>query len=104
MQKTPVLKKLVNRITEPRTYTPHRPKGIGSRPEMGYLAEKLEGMAFFLQRVGLRVDAADLGEEAQTLHWMLWDPGDQIGGWSFHLAVEDPADGLAWAVSAVDAI
>jgi hypothetical protein len=49
-------------------------------------------------------DAADLGEQAQTLHWMLWDPGDRIGGWSFHLAVEDPADGLAWAVSAVDAI
>lgn len=49
-------------------------------------------------------DAADLGEEAQSLRWVLWDPGDQIGGWGFHLAVEDPEDGLAWAVSAVDAI
>ena len=45
-----------------------------------------------------------LGEEAASLHWYLWDPGDQIGGWGFHLAVEDPGDGLAWAVSAVDAV
>ncbi len=49
-------------------------------------------------------DAADLGEEAADLKWRLWDPGDQIGGWALHLAVEDPIDGLAWAVSAVDAV
>jgi hypothetical protein len=50
------------------------------------------------------VDDPDaLGEEAQSLRWVLWDPGDQVGGWGFHLAVEDPEDGLAWAVSAVDA-
>ncbi|MEA2001180.1 MAG: hypothetical protein U9N84_04760 [Actinomycetota bacterium] len=49
-------------------------------------------------------DPESLGEEAAGLRWILWDPGDQIGGWSFHLAVEDPEDGLAWAVSAVDAI
>lgn len=51
------------------------------------------------------VDDPDLlGEEATSLRWLLWDPGDQIGGWSFHLAIEDPDDGLAWAVSAVDAV
>ncbi len=46
----------------------------------------------------------ELGEAGSELSWFLWDPGEQIGGWGFHVAVSDPADGLAWAVSAVDAI
>jgi hypothetical protein len=51
------------------------------------------------------IDETDeLGAEASNLRWLRWDPGDQIGGWGFHLAVEDPGDGLAWAVSAVDAV
>ncbi len=51
------------------------------------------------------VDDPDaLGSDAGDLRWVLWDPGDQIGGWGFHLAVEDPEDNLAWAVSAVDAV
>ena len=41
-------------------------------------------------------------EEASELRWVLWDPGDAVGGWAFHLAVEDPQDGMAWAVSAND--
>lgn len=49
------------------------------------------------------VDPAFLGEQAAGLRWLLWDPGDQAGGWHFHLAAEDPMDGLSWAVSAVDA-
>ena len=49
-------------------------------------------------------DASFIGVEAADLRWLLWDPGDQIGGWGFHLAAEDPSDGLAWAVSAVDAV
>lgn len=40
--------------------------------------------------------------EAAEFRWLLWDPGDSVGGWAFHLAVEDPPDGVAWAVSAVD--
>ncbi len=40
--------------------------------------------------------------EAAELRWFLWDPGDATGGWALHLAVEDPEDGVAWAVSAVD--
>jgi hypothetical protein len=40
--------------------------------------------------------------EASELRWVLWDPGDAVGGWALHLAVEDPHDQLAWAVSAVD--
>ena len=51
------------------------------------------------------IDDPDLlGEGLDELRWFRWDPGDQIGGWAFHLAVADPADGLAWALSAVDAI
>ncbi len=46
----------------------------------------------------------ELGSEGKALGWCLWDPGDHIGGWGFHLAVEDPIDGLAWAISAVDAL
>ncbi len=47
-------------------------------------------------------DPAALGREAATLRWWIWDPGDRVGGWNFHLAVEDPEEGLAWAVTAVD--
>ncbi len=49
------------------------------------------------------VDPAVLGEELATLRWVVWDPGDQATGWAYHLAVEDPDEDLAWAVSAVDA-
>jgi len=49
------------------------------------------------------VDPAQLGAEAAGLRWVVWDPGDQVGGWVYHLAVEDPEVGTAWAVSAVDA-
>jgi hypothetical protein len=41
-------------------------------------------------------------QEAAELRWYRWDPGDRIGGWSYHMAVEDPEDGLAWVISAVD--
>jgi hypothetical protein len=48
-------------------------------------------------------DPGALGHEAGVLRWIRWDPGDQVGGWQFHLAVEDPEAGLAWAISAADA-
>ena len=44
-----------------------------------------------------------VGEAAAALRWWRFDPGDGIGGWAFHLAVESPARGRAWAVGAVDA-
>jgi hypothetical protein len=47
-------------------------------------------------------DAAALGAEAAGLRFVAWDPGDRVGGWNLHLAVEDPGDGLAWAVTATD--
>ncbi|MGA9597793.1 MAG: DUF6183 family protein [Acidimicrobiia bacterium] len=49
-------------------------------------------------------DPEALGEEGASLQWVLWEPGDRIGGWGFHLAVADPDDGLAWAVSTADAV
>lgn len=45
-------------------------------------------------------EVREIGEE---LSFARWDPGDPPGGWRCHLAVEDPADGLAWALSATDA-
>ncbi|MCH8899668.1 MAG: hypothetical protein IH942_04120, partial [Acidobacteria bacterium] len=42
--------------------------------------------------------------EAEELNWYLWDPGEQVGGWSLHLAVEDPEDEVSWALSAVDMV
>ena len=49
------------------------------------------------------IDGAELRVEGDTLRWIRWDPGDQVGGWSLRLAVEDPVDGISWTVSAVDA-
>ena len=46
--------------------------------------------------------AAELGEAAAALRWAVWAPPGPRLGWSLHLAVEDPDDGLAWAVAATD--
>jgi len=48
-------------------------------------------------------DLTAVGEEIDELRWVLWDPGDRIGGWNLHIGIEDPEDGLAWVLSAVDA-
>jgi hypothetical protein len=45
----------------------------------------------------------ELGEAAADLSWFAWDAREPDTGWRFHLAVEDPAEGLAWATAAVDA-
>lgn len=49
-------------------------------------------------------DLAALGAEAASLRWVLWDPGDRIGGWNLHIGIEDGEDGIAWVLSAVDAL
>lgn len=49
-------------------------------------------------------DVSGLGDEAADLRWVLWDPGDRVGGWNLHIGIEDPADGIAWVLSAVDAV
>jgi hypothetical protein len=45
----------------------------------------------------------ELGEAVHELRWLAWDAWEPDTGWRFHLAVEDPLDGLAWAVAATDA-
>jgi len=49
-------------------------------------------------------DVSQLGAEAAELRWVLWDPGDRIGGWNLHIGISDPEDGVAWVLSAVDAV
>ncbi len=44
-----------------------------------------------------------LGEAVAELRWWVWDPGAPDTGWSCRIAVDDPVDGLAWALTAVDA-
>ena len=45
---------------------------------------------------------ADPGPAAEDLRWWRWTVDDHVGGWECRLAVEDPADGLAWALDAYD--
>lgn len=40
---------------------------------------------------------------ADGLRWCWWDAGEPAVGWEVQLAVEDPTDGYAWAISAHDA-
>lgn len=44
----------------------------------------------------------ELGQSAEQLLWYAWDAAEPETGWSLHLAIEDPAVGVAWAVTAVD--
>ena len=44
----------------------------------------------------------DLGDAGAELRFYAWDVGEPATGWNLHLAVEDPDDGLAWAITASD--
>ena len=46
---------------------------------------------------------AELGSIADELRWWWWDAHEPVTGWQLQLAVEDPAEGVAWAISARDA-
>lgn len=48
-------------------------------------------------------DPHRLGEATRGLHWYLWTDGSPDTGWFLRVAVESPAEGLSWALSAVDA-
>ena len=50
----------------------------------------------------LRVDIEDVGAHVDELAWFAWDAFEPQTGWSLRLAVEDPANGCAWAVAATD--
>lgn len=48
-------------------------------------------------------DPDELGEAIQDLRWYLWSDGSPDTGWWLRIAVESPAEGLSWALAAVDA-
>ena len=41
-------------------------------------------------------------DELRELRWCRWQPQPAPRGWLLHLAVEDPTDGVAWAIAATD--
>jgi hypothetical protein len=47
-------------------------------------------------------DAA--GEIAASLRWYRWDAFEPASGWRLQIAIEDPADRIAWAIGATDAV
>ena len=49
------------------------------------------------------VPLAELGEAASELRWWWWDAHEPATGWQLQLVVDDPAEGVAWAISARDA-
>ena len=44
----------------------------------------------------------ELGEAIGELRWWRWDAAEPTTGWELRLAIEDEADGLAWALAATD--
>jgi hypothetical protein len=49
------------------------------------------------------VAPGELGEIVTELDWWWWDASEPALGWELQLVVEDPDDGIAWAISARDA-
>lgn len=49
------------------------------------------------------VDPGEIGDALAALEWSWWDAGEPRLGWELQLAVADPAEGYAWAISAHDA-
>lgn len=50
----------------------------------------------------LGVELDEVPDVVDELDWFLWDGFEPATGWALRLAVHDPADGVAWAVSAFD--
>jgi hypothetical protein len=49
------------------------------------------------------LESAELGQLAGEMRWYAWDAWEPETGWRFHLAVDDPSEGLAWAIASTDA-
>lgn len=47
-------------------------------------------------------DPAELGEAIAELRWCRWEPPSPAPGWACRMAIEDPIDGLAWGLDALD--
>jgi hypothetical protein len=50
----------------------------------------------------LQVDMDEVGTHVDELDWLVWDAFAHDAGWSLRLAIEDPANECAWALSASD--
>ncbi|HET9443881.1 MAG TPA: hypothetical protein VFO65_11195, partial [Acidimicrobiales bacterium] len=44
----------------------------------------------------------ELGEAVAELRWWAWDAGGPEPGWACRLVVDDPSEGLGWALDATD--
>jgi hypothetical protein len=44
----------------------------------------------------------DVGKAAEAFRWSWFDDGSPATGWAIRLAIEDPEEGVAWALSAND--
>ena len=68
------------------------------RSEAWWVATHLTGL-----NDGEPVHPDELGEAVSELRWAVWDAGEPDTGWALRIAVEDPAEGLAWVLAAIDA-
>lgn len=73
-----------------------RPGGARGRDAAWFAAAALTGLPW-------PPDPAELGAAVEELRWYRWTPPARESGWVLRVAVEDPVDGLAWAVEALDA-
>jgi len=48
------------------------------------------------------IDPEELGDLANELRWYRWNGYEPEVGWSLQLLIEDPSNGVAWAVTALD--
>lgn len=48
------------------------------------------------------VDPSELGDLAGDMDWFRWNAHEPEVGWSIHLAIADPDNGVAWAIAAQD--
>jgi hypothetical protein len=47
-------------------------------------------------------DPVAIAATLERLRWWWWDAAEPASGWELRLAVEDPAEGIAWAIAATD--
>jgi hypothetical protein len=47
-------------------------------------------------------DPVAIAATLERLRWWWWDTAEPASGWELRLAVEDPAEGIAWAIAATD--
>jgi hypothetical protein len=72
-----------------------RPGGARGRFAAWFAAAALAGLDW-------PVEGGELGAAVAELRWFRWSAGTGETGWVLRLAVDDPVDGLAWAVDASD--